>query len=160
MLPARSGEWETLPFPLPRSSCCFPLLCCWHLVPSSSPWTVSQASIQLGLPGLTNKMQDAHAIFGSTCVRAQSLCDPMDRRPPESSVHGILWARILEWFAMPSSRGSSWPRGQTPVSCGSCIDGWILYHWAIGEAPFGSILILKKCSLFLWNLYLTEIPVF
>ena len=35
------------------------------------------------------------------------LCDPMDCSPPGSSVHGILQARILEWVAMPSSRGSS-----------------------------------------------------
>ena len=36
--------------------------------------------------------------------------------PEESSVHGILQARILEWVAMPSSRGSSQPRDQTQVS--------------------------------------------
>ena len=36
-----------------------------------------------------------------------TLCDPMDYSPPGSSVHGILQARILEWVAMPSSRGSS-----------------------------------------------------
>ena len=41
-----------------------------------------------------------------TCSVA-SLCDPMDWSPPGSSVHGILQARILEWVAMPSSRGSS-----------------------------------------------------
>ena len=35
------------------------------------------------------------------------LCDPMDCSPPGSSVHGILQARILEWVAMPSSKGSS-----------------------------------------------------
>ena len=35
------------------------------------------------------------------------LCDPMDCSLPGSSVHGILQARILEWVAMPSSRGSS-----------------------------------------------------
>ena len=35
------------------------------------------------------------------------LCNPMDCSPPDSSVHGILQARILEWVAMPSSRGSS-----------------------------------------------------
>ena len=96
------GGMRNTPSPLPRPSCCFPLLCCWHLVPNSSPWMVSQASIQLGLPGLTNKIQDAHAIFGSMCVHAQSLqscltlCDPMDCRPPGSSVRGILWARILD----------------------------------------------------------------
>ena len=48
-----------------------------------------------------------------TCVRAKllqwcpTLCDPVDRSPPGSSVHGILQARILEWVAMPSSKGSS-----------------------------------------------------
>ena len=43
--------------------------------------------------------------------------------PPGSSVHGILQARILEWVAMPFSRGSSWPQDQTCLSCGSCIAG-------------------------------------
>ena len=46
-----------------------------------------------------------------------TLCDPMDCSPPGSSVHGILQARILEWVAMPSSRGSSQPRDLTGVSC-------------------------------------------
>ena len=56
------------------------------------------------------------------CVCAKSLqlcltlCDPMDCGPPGSSVHGILQARILEWVAMPFSRGSSQPRDQTCVS--------------------------------------------
>ena len=52
----------------------------------------------------------------SVCVCAKSvhsgptLCDRMDYGPPGSPVHGILQARILEWGAMPSSRGSSPPR--------------------------------------------------
>ena len=37
----------------------------------------------------------------------RTLCDPMDYSPPSSSVHGILQARILEWVALPSSKGSS-----------------------------------------------------
>ena len=49
-----------------------------------------------------------------------TLCDPMDYSPPGSSVHGILQARILEWPAMPSSRGASLPRDRTCVSCISC----------------------------------------
>ena len=40
-------------------------------------------------------------------------CDPMDCSLPGSSVHGILQARLLEWVAMPFSKGSSWPRDQT-----------------------------------------------
>ena len=35
-----------------------------------------------------------------------TLCDPMDYSLPDSSVHGILQARILELVAMPSSKGS------------------------------------------------------
>ena len=54
-----------------------------------------------------------------------TLCDPMNCSPPGSSVPGILQARILEWVAMSSSRGSSWPRDGTHVSCGSCIGRWI-----------------------------------
>ena len=50
------------------------------------------------------------------CMRAMSLqscptvCGAKDCSPSGSSVHGILQARIQEWVAMPSSRGSSWPR--------------------------------------------------
>jgi len=40
----------------------------------------------------------------------------MDCSPPDSSVHGILQARILEWVAMPFSRVSSQPRDRTQVS--------------------------------------------
>ena len=40
----------------------------------------------------------------------------MDCSLPGSSVRGILWARILEWVARPSLRGSSRPRSQTRVS--------------------------------------------
>ena len=45
-----------------------------------------------------------------------TLCDPMDYSLPGSSVHGILQARILEWVAMLSNRGSSQPRDPTQVS--------------------------------------------
>ena len=45
-----------------------------------------------------------------------TLCNPMDCSPTVSSVYGALQARILEWVAMPSSRGSSHPRDSTWVS--------------------------------------------
>ena len=44
------------------------------------------------------------------------LCDPMDCSPPGSSVHGIFQAGILQWVAMPFSRGSFQPRDRTWVS--------------------------------------------
>ena len=61
-----------------------------------------------------------------------TLWDPMDCSPPDSSVHGILQARILEWVAIPFSRGSSWPRDQTQVSC---IASRFFTIWATREAP-------------------------
>ena len=49
-----------------------------------------------------------------------TLCDSLDYSLPGSSVHGILQARILEWVAIPFSRGSSRPRDRTRVSCIAC----------------------------------------
>ena len=46
-----------------------------------------------------------------------TLCDPMDCSLPGFSVHGIFLARVLEWVAISFSRGSSWLRDQTQVSC-------------------------------------------
>ena len=55
-----------------------------------------------------------------------SLCDPMDYSLPGFSVHGIFQARVLEWVAISFSRGSSWPRDQTQISCiaGRCFTLW------------------------------------
>ena len=55
-----------------------------------------------------------------------TLCNPMDY-----TVHGILWARILEWVAFPISRGSSQPRDWTQVSR---IAGGFFTSWTIREA--------------------------
>ena len=46
-----------------------------------------------------------------------TLGDPVDCSPPLSSVHGTFQARVLEWAAISFSRGSSWPRYRTQVSC-------------------------------------------
>ena len=46
----------------------------------------------------------------SVAYLCSTLCSFMDCSPPGSSVHGIFQARILEWVAISSSRGSSWPR--------------------------------------------------
>ena len=60
-----------------------------------------------------------------------TLCDPMDCRPPSSSVHGILQARILEWVAIAFFKGSSQPKDQTWVSY---IAGRFFTVWATREA--------------------------
>ena len=56
-----------------------------------------------------------------------SLCD-LDYSPPVSYVPCILQARILQWAAMPFSRGSSRPGDRTRVPYVSCIGRRVLYH--------------------------------
>ena len=63
----------------------------------------------------------------------------MDCSPPGSSAHGISQARILEWVAIPFSRGSSHPR-----DCVSCTGRQILYHCTTWEAKCGQILMSVK----------------
>ena len=65
------------------------------------------------------------------CLVAQSCLthhDPLDCSPLGSSDHGIFPARILEWVAISSSRGSSRPRDGTHISHVSCIGRQVLYH--------------------------------
>ena len=61
-----------------------------------------------------------------------TLWDPMDCSLPGSSAHGILQARTLEWVAVPSTRGASWPSGQSHVSC--IAGGFFTVEPAGGEA--------------------------
>ena len=82
-----------------------------------------------------------HAQLLQSCP---ALCYPIDSSPPESSVHGILQARILERAAMPSCRCSSWPRDQTHIFYVSWIGRWVLYHWATREAPLPHLSLTKK----------------
>ena len=65
-----------------------------------------------------------------------TLCDPMDCSLLGSSVHGIIQARILEWVAMPSSRGSSGPRDWSYISCAG--------RFFTATSPFYEILSFVK----------------
>ena len=83
-----------------------------------------------------------------------ALCDPMDCSPPGSSIHAIFQARVLKWIAVCFSRGSSWPRDPTPVSC---IPGRRFTIWATREAlilirtPQGRVF---SFPIFFWYIYL------
>ena len=67
--------------------------------------------------------------FLSSCAQSSViLCNPMDCSPPCSSAHGTIQARILEWVAISYSRGSSWPKDWTCLSCVSYTGRHILYH--------------------------------
>ena len=62
-----------------------------------------------------------------------TLLYPIDCSSPGSSVYGVSQARILKWVAISSSRGPSWSRDRTCVSCVSCIDRKALYHYSTWE---------------------------
>ena len=109
----------------------------------------------MDLPGRPGKLQsDTTELLNWTelnsskipCIHAQScvtLCDPMGCSPPVSSLHGIFQARILEWVAIPSSKGSSPPRDWTWVSCVSCTGSQILSHWTTWEANSSNIIVIQ-----------------
>ena len=89
-----------------------------------------------------------HLRGGCCCYSAAqecpALCDPMDCSPPGSSVHGILQARVLEWVAMPSSRGSSQPKDGT---CVSRIAGGFFTMAALGKLLYRD----DSCILASWT---------
>ena len=66
----------------------------------------------------------------------------MDCSLPGSSVHANLQERILEWVAMPSSRGSSWPSDWTHTPCSFCIAGRFFTAEPLGKPIKSSLLLL------------------
>ena len=104
---------------------------CWGRIPWWLGWTTQD---------------NVHAQLLQLCP---TLCDPVDRSPPGSFVHGILQARIFEWVAMSSSRGSLWPGDRTHDSCFSCIAGRFFTHWITWEAHAGQwVLLIFFCIAF------------
>ena len=105
---------------------------------------------------------EVYIVCVSVAQSCLPICDPMDC-PSGSSVHGILQARILEWIAIPFSRGTSQPRDRTQV----CITGRSFTVWATGKSYStclinGPAIIIevnlsidmtlsKKSKFFLWN---------
>ena len=90
-----------------------------------------------------------HWPAGSLCCGQQlqswpTLCNPMDCSLPASSVKRILQARLLEWVAMPSSKGSSRPRDRTP--------GFPHYRWILYLRHQGPLAYYNNSS---WSIPLT-----
>ena len=81
----------------------------------------------------------------------------MDCSPPGSSLHGILQARVLEWVALSFSRGSSWCRDRTQVSC---IPGRHFNLWATREAQSNSQSSRIKPRWAIFTLMVRPRPVF
>ena len=135
-IPSPRSSWNTELSPL-----CYITAAHWLCFMYGNVYvSVLRSQFILPCPSLTGSISwfstSAHAVFHSSCTTLRSqqqrrmvpfapyslcmcsvaqscptLCDLMDCSPPGSSVHGILQARILEWVATPSFRGSSQPRG-------------------------------------------------
>ena len=99
----------------------------WEPRPVSSPKGLHCALwCPYTLPGILQML--GHSEKVKVAQSRSTLCDPMDCSLPGSSAHGILQARILEWVAMPFSKGSFPPRDGTCISGVFCLRRQILYH--------------------------------
>ena len=97
-----------------------------------SPWNSPDGYTEVGIQR-SSLLPPGFSMY--ICLRVLScvwLCDLLDYSPAGSSLCRILQARILEWVAIPFSRGSSWPRDQTQVLR---ISGRFFTVWATREAP-------------------------
>ena len=78
-----------------------------------------QHRLSYGIPGVLHSRSGSklRLKWSEVVQSCPTVCDPMDCSLPGSSVRGIFQARVLEWVAISFSRGSSWPRDRTWVSC-------------------------------------------
>ena len=162
LLPPHQG-WRLIPSCL-HPSCSysllmfvFPSLCTQTLNPEMGEWwRYGGPCCLLTHVGYIQRSK-LYSLCMHACMYAKSLqlcptqCNSMDCRPPGSSVHGILQARILECVAMPSSRVCSQPRNLTHISCISCTAGWFFIAETLGKTmlsvQFPIIVFLTLISL-------------
>ena len=135
----------------------------YHLRPLLPYWFLSERSIfwcEWGVEVSYYYCIPSVSLFMSTsiyiCLVAKScptLSEHMNCSLPGSSVHGILWARILEWVAIPFFMVSSWPRDQTYISHTA---GRFFTSWATREAHFYiRCMYIDECKIFFlhWSFY-------
>ena len=83
-----------------------------------------------------------------------NLCNLIDCSLPGFSVHGILQARLLEWLAISSCRGSSRLRDRTQVSYVSCFGRWVLYQQCHLGSP---VEVEERAKLNNWEYWLKTV---
>ena len=91
-------------------------------------------------PNAFQRWQDIILCDGLLAKSCLTLCDPMDCSLPGSSVHGTFQARILEWFAISFSRGSSQSKDWTQVFCTA---SRFFTDWATREDSYYTLRITK-----------------
>ena len=117
----------------------------WH-----RNWATTVMKSDLSNDNVSVEGCDWHNLLAYLCVcslySCPTLCSPRDCSMPGSSSHGVFQARILEWIAISSSRGSSWSRDWTPVS-------WVAGRFFTSEPP-GKPYLLNNCILVICNYYI------
>ena len=91
----------------------------WGLSSLTRDWT--------HIPCIERQILNHWYMCAQSCPTLRNL---VDYGPPGFSVLESFQARILKWIAISYSRGSSWTRDWT---CISCTGKQILYHWAPGK---------------------------
>ena len=94
-------------------------------------WAVTLEN-SIEMPQKIKNTNTVKVLVAQSCL---TVCDPTDC---SFFVHGILQARILEWVAIPSSKGSFWPRDWTCIPRVSWTAGRFFTSWAIKEATIKS----------------------
>ena len=116
----------------------------WSGLPLPSPVDPPKPRIEPASPALaggfftTGPPGNLVEMVKQSCL---TFCNPVDSSSSGSSVHGLLQTRTLEWVAISSFRGSSWPKDRT---CISCIGRWVLYCWVTWEASLSKAAVLKR----------------
>ena len=110
----------------------FNLSCYLTVLPNIFMWQILDAVLLTMIHKVCFCLLENHTVISlCVCVCAQSyltLFDPMNCHLPSSSIHELFQARVLEWFAISYSRGSSWGR----IFQGS---NWRLLHWQVDSSP-------------------------
>ena len=106
--------------------------------PKVSPYTRLQQAIPRN-----QRKRSLHRKGVCACYVSKSFLTLCGESPPGSSVRGILQARILDWVAISSFRGSSWPKDRTHISGVSRIagDSFLLSYLGIPSHGFDLHLI-------------------
>ena len=99
-----------------------------HMVSTPPPWVLPGFTGNSAVVSAVSKLLEKWKLVAQACP---TLCDPVNRSLPGSSVHRIFQASILKWVAIPFSRGSSRPTDRTWVSC---LTGRFFTVWAAREA--------------------------
>ena len=131
-------------------------LMCIHTQPGAEPTWKSLTMTVFSFPQPWAEARGSLSIISLVKVlvtqSCPTLCDPMNCTLPGSSIHEILQTRILEWVAIPFSRGSSQHRDQTQVFY---FAGRFFLRgslWAIREALCSSVYILIPNPCFILHL--------